>query len=330
MATGSKRAVVSAVVGNGLVALAKGIAFAMTGSAAMLSEALHSVADTMNQILLLIGVTTSHRAATPDFPFGFGAERAVWSLTSAVGIFFLGCGVTVYHGVESLLHPSPLSDLHVAVAVLLLSLVIEGTVLGIALRAVRQAADGRPLLTFLRREADPTAVAVVLEDSAACLGVLLAMAGIILSRVTGNQMWDAVASILVGLLLGAIAIWLIARSRALLLGPAIPTDKRERVERILTSSPVVAKVVRLKTRVLDTETYRVAADIEFSGDHIASDLEELLRRSWDEIDGWEDFRAFAGRYADAVVEHLGDEIDAIEAAIQREIPRARFLDIETE
>jgi zinc transporter 9 len=330
MAAGSRRAVAAAIAGNGIVALAKLVAFLLTGSAAMLSESLHSVADTMNQVLLMIGINRSTRRADPQFPFGYGAERAVWALMSAVGIFFLGCGVTLYHGVSALIHPHQLTDLWVAVAVLVISLLIEGYVLMVAVRAVYQAAGSQSFWRYLRHEADPTVVAVVLEDSVACLGVLIAMLGIALSHLTGTTAWDAIASILIGLLLGAIAICLIARSRRLLVGPAVPPEVHQQIRRIITSHRSVEKIINLRTRVLDTETYRVAADLEFDGEQLAEKLEAGLRQAYTEISSYEDFRAFATHYADDVVEALGDEIDAMEEEIRQQVPKARYLDIETE
>ena len=210
MAKGSKLAVGAAIAGNSVVMVGKFVAFWFTGSAAMLSEALHSVADVLNQILLMVGIVRS--SAPPDrfFPFGYGAERYVWALMSAVGIFFLGCGVTIYHGINSLLHPHPLESLGWAVGALLIALVIEGYVLWVAIKAVRGQAQGKPFFRYLRQEADLSAVAVILEDTAACFGVLLALGGILLTRYTGQPYWDAVASIAIGLLLGAVAIWLLA------------------------------------------------------------------------------------------------------------------------
>lgn len=326
----SRRAVAAAIVGNALVALAKLIAFLITGSAAMLSESLHSIADTMNQVLLMIGITRSTRRADRQFPFGYGAERAVWALMSAVGIFFLGCGVTLYHGVSALLHPHQLTDLGVAVVVLVISLLIEGYVLIVAVRAVRQAAGKQPFWRYLRREADPTVVAVVLEDSVACLGVLIAMTGIILSRLTGITAWDAIASILIGLLLGAIAIWLVARSRRLLVGPAVSPEVNQQIRRIIAGHPAVERIAGLRTRILDSETYRVSADLEFDGERLAEKLEAGLRQAYSEISSYEDFKAFATHYADELIEALGDEIDAMEDEIRQQIPKARYLDIETE
>lgn len=330
MAAGSKRAVGAAIAGNSMLTVAKLVAFLVTGSAAMLSEALHSLADTMNQVLLMIGIRRSTRAANPHFPFGYGAERAVWALMSAVGIFFLGCGVTLYHGVHTLLHPKPLQDLRVALVVLLVSFVVEAAVLVIAVRTVRQNSQGRPFFRYLWREADPTTTAVVLEDSAACLGVIFALIGIALVTLTGNPVWDAAASIAVALLLGAIAIWLVARSRYLLVGPAVPVDVRQRIREIVASSPVVEQIVLLRTRVLDTESFRVSADVEFDGEVLADLLEEDLRAAYPKISSYEEFRSFAARYADRLIERLGDEVDTIEAAIQQEFPKARYLDIEAE
>jgi zinc transporter 9 len=330
MALGSKTAVGAAIVGNSALTVGKFTAFLATGSAAMLSESMHSLADTLNQLLLMVGITRSTRRADPRFPFGYGAERAVWALMSGVGIFFLGCGVTVYHGVLNLLHPRHLQDLGVALLVLIVSLIVEGAVLVIALKTVARNAGDRPFFPYLRYEADPTTAAVVMEDSAACLGVLLALAGIGLSRLTGNPQWDALASILIGLLLGAIALWLVARSRYLLVGPAVPRRDQERIRSILANNPMVEKIVNLRTRVMDTETYRVAADVEFAGEALAAEFEETLQEDYDNIEDFQAFKAFAARFADQVVERLGDEIDDIENTIRREVPKARYLDIETE
>ncbi|MCP4895625.1 MAG: cation diffusion facilitator family transporter [bacterium] len=326
----SFKAVSSAIVGNTFLTIAKLAVFLTTGSAAMLSEFFHSLADTLNQVLLLVGLKRSERRADADFPFGYGAERHVWALMSAVGIFFLGCGVTLYHGIHRLLHPGMLGNLTWAIGVLALSLIVEGWVLIIAVRNVRIEANGEPFMPYLRHEADPTAAAVVLEDAAACLGVIIALGGIALSYITGSARWDAVASILIGLLLGAVALWLIMRNRHVLVGPAIPPQTRQRIREILATHPAVERIAFLRTRIVDSETYRVAAEIDFAGDVLASKLEDSLRSEYEAISSWEDFRAFAARYADQVVDVLGDEIDVIEDKIRKEFPKARYLDIEAD
>ncbi len=330
MAHGSRLAVGAAIAGNSVVMVAKFVVFGFTGSAAMLSESLHSVADVLNQILLMVGIVRANRKADRRFQFGYGAERAIWALMSAVGIFFLGAGVTIYHGVTRLLHPHELEELGLAIAVLVASFFIEAFVLYIALKAAKRGARGASLWAYLRRDAEPGTVAVILEDGAACTGILIALAGIVLTRVTGQLYWDAVASITIGVLLGAVAAWLIARNHELLMGPAIPVEVQERIQRIVTANPAVHKIVRLRTRMLDTETYRVAADVEFSGDALAAKLEDKLRAAYPGIESYDDFRAFAADFAEEVVEKLGDEVDAIEDEIQRTVPKARYLDIEAE
>ena len=327
---GSTGAVAAAIAGNATVMLAKFVAFLFTGSGAMLSETIHTLADLLNQILLMVGIVQSSRQPDDSYEYGYQAVRYVWALISAVGIFFLGCGVTIYHGIQTLLHPHVLSDLGWALGVLLFSLVLEGVVLLIAIRTARHQAGGRPLMKFLREEADPAVVAVVLEDAAACLGILVAMFAILLTRMTGETYWDALGSITIGLLLGAVAIWLIRRNAQLLVGSSIPSPIREQVLRIIEQDPAVEEVVDLKTRILDTETYRIKADIRFEGDVLAEKLRPQLQSAYDNIRTYEEFEKFALELGDDVVELLAEKIDTIERRIRRQVPQAKHMDLEAE
>jgi len=327
---GSKGAVSAAIAGNATVMLAKFVAYLFTGSGAMLSEAIHTLADLLNQMLLMVGIVRSSRQPDDSYEYGYHSARYVWALISAVGIFFLGCGVTIYHGFQTLLHPHTLSDLSWALGVLLFSLALEGAVLWIALRTARRQAGGRPLLKFLRDEADPAVVAVVLEDAAACLGILIAMLAITLARWTGETYWDALGSITIGLLLGAVAIWLIRRNAQLLVGSSIPAPIRAQVLRIIEQNPAVEEVVDLKTRILDTETYRIKADIRFEGEVLANKLRPQLREVYENIHTYEGFEKFALEFGDEVVELLAEEIDTIERRIRRQVPQARHMDLEAE
>ena len=332
MATqGSKGAVIAAIAGNSLVMLAKFIGWGVTASTSMLSEAIHTAADLLNQILLFVGIVRSGKSADPDFDYGYAAERYVWALISAVGIFFLGCGVTVYHGIHSLMdsHHEVKSSAW-AIGVLLFALAVEGYVLWVAVKAAIKQADGQPFFQFLRTEADPATVAVVLEDSAACLGVLIALAAIVMAQVTGHAIWDAIGSITIGLLLGLIAIWLIYRNTQLLVGASIPPKIRQQVEQIINANPAVEEIVDMKTRVLDTETYRIKADIRFDGEALADKLRPQVDAAYENIKTPEDLRKFAKSFADDVVELLADEIDAIEKKIQQEIPKAQHMDLEAD
>ena len=180
MAGGSKLAVYSAIGGNTVVTIAKASAFAMTGSAAMLSEAIHSFADVSNQCLLAFGIKKSEKTADGQHPYGYARDRYIWTLISAVGIFFIGCGVTVYHGVHTLMEPQAISDYKVAFAVLLFAFIVEGLVLWYAVKAIGKEAKSMDLslIEYVKAGTDPTGTAVLLEDSAAMLGVVIASIGI--------------------------------------------------------------------------------------------------------------------------------------------------------
>ena len=329
-ADGSRASVLAALGGNTVVMVAKFIGFFMTGSGAMLGEAVHTLADVMNQILLFIGIERSAKAADAQHHYGYQRERYVWALMSAVGIFFLGCGVTVYHGVSSLLHPHAIESVGWAVAVLIFALLVEGGVLAFAVRLMWRARGDVPFWEYVRTRADPSAVAVLLEDGAACVGVLIALAAIGLTALTGQVWFDAVGSILIGLLLGAVAIWLIARNHELLVGRAAPKEAARRIREVLAQRATVGQVVNLKSRMIDAQTYDVLVGIDFEGEQFAKRLEPMLREAWPGLEGWEDFRAFAARYADAVMDELGREVDELEAAIMEAVPEVKHIDLEPE
>ena len=296
----------------------------------MMSEAIHTAADLLNQILLYIGIVRSTKSADPDFDYGYAAERYVWALISAVGIFFLGCGVSVFHGVSALFEHHEVKSSATAIGVLIFALFVEGYVLWVAVKAVLDQAEGKPFFTYMRTEADPATVAVVLEDAAACLGVIIAMIAIIMAQVTGHAYWDAIGSITIGVLLGLIAVWLIYRNTQLLVGSSIPPKIRDQVRRIIDANPAVEEIVDMKTRILDTETYRIKADIRFDGEALAEKLKPQVDAAFGSIKTPEDLHKFAKEYADDVVELLADEIDAIEKKIQQEVPKARHMDLEAD
>ena len=326
----SKGAVIAAIIGNTFVMIAKFVAWLSTGSGAMFSEGVHTFADVLNQILLLVGIKQSAHGADATFAYGYSAERYVWALISAVGIFFLGCGVTIYHGVHSLMHPEEMKNYGWAIGVLTVSFFVEFYVLMVAVRSARKASEGKPFIPFLRKEADPAVVAVILEDSAACLGVLIALAAIGLTLLTGKLWWDAVGSIAIGLLLGLVAFWLIHRNRSILIGESVPPHIRTQLLRILNENPAVEEVVDLRTRIMDTSTYRIKADIHFDGSALAEQKRHELRDEYERIKSYDDFEAFAIQYADEIVDLLATEIDNIERSIREEIPQAEHMDLEAD
>jgi len=328
MADSSKTSVLAAIAGNSFIFVAKSVGFVVTGSAAMLSEAIHTFADLLNQILLFIGITRSEREADTEFPVGYGRERYIWALISAVGIFFLGCGVTLYHGVTGLFHPHKLESPGWAIGVLCLSFVIEFAVLVFAYRALKKEAAGKPFLKYVRTEADPSAAAVLMEDAAACLGVLFALTALGLTSWTGALYWDSIGSIAIGLLLGVVAIALIVRNHQLLIGPAVPVDVRQTIHRILREHPTVERVVKMRASVIDLDNYDITATVDFDGPKIAERIELKLTEALKTSET--DPKALALEVTEDVLSAVGEEIDRIEEAIRREVPQAIHLDIEAD
>lgn len=330
MAAGSKSAVVFAVVGNGFLTVAKLIAFLLSGSGAMLSEAIHSFADTANQILLMIGIGRSDRPATAAFHYGFGAERFFFALMSAVGIFILGAGVTVYHGVHSLLHPG---ELHVGAldyAVLGLALVIEGYVLSKAIGVANQQRGNTPMLTFLRESSDPTLAAILLEDGAACLGVVIAVGGLLLAQTTGNTMYDSLATLAIGLLLGLVAIWLGYKNRGLILGRSIPKAMQDEVYSYLLEQPSVEKIASVKTRIIGAGTFRYQAEIDWDGAQMGEQQLAWVEEQLGGVKTQDDMRRFSRDFGARMTFAVAAEVDRIEAELRQRHPELVHLDFESD
>ncbi|RYZ36824.1 MAG: cation diffusion facilitator family transporter [Myxococcaceae bacterium] len=327
----SLKAVIVALSGNVLVTLIKFIAFLLSGSGAMLSEAIHSAADTGNQVLLFLGLKRAARVEDESHPYGYGGERFIFGILSASGIFFVGCGVTVYHGIQSLLHPHVAETGVVTFAVLGASFLIEGGVLLFAVLGLRKQAKavGDTFFLFVRHKADPASVAILLEDGAAVLGLVLATGGIALAHVTANPVWDALASLTVGVLLGLIAVYLMVENRELLLGRSVPPDVEQRFEDLLRARPSLADLHDVKTRQLTPESYQFKAELRFSEAFVAARLAEALPAQGVPQQGAERDRVLT-EAARHLIRTLSEEIDAIEAEVRRVIPQAKHIDLELE
>jgi solute carrier family 30 (zinc transporter), member 9 len=325
----SVKAVLVALSGNALVTLIKFIAFALSGSGAMLSEAIHSAADTGNQLLLFFGLKRGTRKRDEEFQYGYGGERFIFGILSAAGIFFVGCGVTVYHGISSLLHPHTPEIGPVTFGVLGVSFLIEGGVLLYAVRGVLQRSRGTGFWRYVRERADPATVAILLEDGAAVLGLLLAAGGITLAYVTGNPLWDSAASIIVGVLLGLIALYLVLENRELLLGRAVPDEVLERFVTLVRARPGIASIHDVKTRQLTPELYQLKAEIRLHPALLADRLSVLLPPGAP-IPTGEAYAQLLQELARSALQGVSDEIDAIEHAVQRVIPEAQHIDLEVD
>ena len=334
MASGSKKAVYSAIIANSIVGVAKFVGFFFSGSGALLSEGIHSLADVSNQILLAIGLARSEREPTPEHPYGYGREAFLFALISAVGIFWFGCGVTLYHGISGLLHPHEVEAPQLAMGILIFSVVVESITLWIAFKVVLDSAKeaGMGFREYLTKGSDPMGVAVLLEDGAAVFGVLLAMATLGLSMVTHNPIWDAVGSTLIAILLGAVAIFLVLRNRTMLLEPSISTEQRSQVLDVLDQDPVVESVHDVKTTVIGTNQVRFKAEIDFDGAVIAQKYLKTqdLNALQEQLQSSETLEPFLVEYGNHIVDALGDEIDRLEKKIQQTLPSIKHVDIEAD
>jgi cation diffusion facilitator family transporter len=277
---------------NLAIAVAKLVAGFLTGSSAMLAEGAHSVADTVNQLFLLTALSRSKKPADAQHPFGYGMERYFWSLLAAVGIFVLGAGFSIYEGIHSLLHPEPVESVVVAYVVLGVSFLFEGASwLKAVLQLRREAGDrGVGVFQHVFTTPDPTVKTVAFEDTAALVGILLAVLGITLHVVTGSGVWDGLASIAIGVLLVGVAVSLGSSSKRNLIGEAMPPSVRDGLTEIINDSVGVTVVVELLTMRLGPGDVLVAArvDVEdtFTGDdleRVADAVERRIRDRYPEV-----------------------------------------------
>jgi len=264
----STRTVVLALGANVLIAAAKTAAAVITGAASMLAEAAHSWADTGNEVFLLVAQRRAARAPDTTHPFGYGREVYVWSMFAAIGLFAVGAGVSVTHGIQELADPEPASDFVVAYVVLGISLVLEGVSFLQALRQSRAEARRRDrgVLEQVLATSDPTVRAVFAEDAAALIGIVIASAGIAAHEVTGSTVPDAVGSILVGLLLGFVAFVLIQRNLQLIVGEAVDPALQAAALRRLLAMPQVARVTKLRLEIAGARRVFLTGAVDLAGE----------------------------------------------------------------
>jgi cation diffusion facilitator family transporter len=275
----SLRTVVIAFAANLLVAVAKSGAAVLTGSASILAEAVHSWADAGNEVFLIIASRRSRRPPDRAHPLGHGREAYVWSLLAALGLFVVGAAVSVTHGVQELSHPSPASDFAVGYVVLAVSFVLEGISFLRSVQQARRTADlmERDLLGAVLATSDPTLRAVFAEDSAALIGLVIAALGLGAHELTGSSTPDAIGSILVGVLLAAVAIVLIDRNRQFLIGEEANPRLRAAAIRTLLAQPEVARVTYLRLEFVGPRLVSVIGDVDLTGDETESNVAVRLR-----------------------------------------------------
>jgi len=286
-ADGSVRSVLTALGANLGVAVAKFVAAAITGSVSLLAEGVHSVADSGNQVLLLVGGRRSRRAPSELHPFGYARRRYIYAFLVAVVLFTLGGLYALYEGYHKILDPHPLSSPLVAVAVLVIAMALEGYALRTAIREANRTRGARGWLHFVRRARAPELPVLLLEDSGALVGLTLALIGVGLTVLTGNGIFDGIASLCIGALLATIAVLLARETTSLLIGEAAVPEQISTIDAALRSAPGVDRVIHLRTVHLGPDELLVAAKIAVSGradgEDIATTIDDAEARVRDAL-----------------------------------------------
>lgn len=323
--------VVAALVGNFTITILKTIGFVLSGSSSLFSEAIHSFADTANQALLMVGIMKSRRAPDEDSSYGYGLERFFWALISACGVFFVGAGITVYHGVATLLHPEELVFRQEVFIILAVSFVIEFFTLTIAFRELWKGREVGANLSETLRDGDPTVLAVVYEDGVAVLGVLVATVSVGLAYITGNPVWDSVGSIVIGILLAWVAVVLILKNKRFLVEKSIPEDVKERIIELLLADPMIERVYDFKSSVVELGKYRAKCEVEVNGSALFKEVSNgaMLKDDYEAVKGdYGEFVRFCVEFTDRVPRVIGTRIDELEERIKKDMPTVRHIDIE--
>jgi cation diffusion facilitator family transporter len=291
---GSVRAIFYALGANFGIAVSKFAAAAWTGSGSMLAEAIHSTADCANQLLLLLGMREAKRPESPDHPLGHHRAAYFWSMVVALLLFFMGGAFSVYEGIERILHPQPLQNGLIAMAVLGIAVVLEAFSLAGAMREIRKIARGKPFLRWFRESRQSELMVVAGEDIAALAGLMLAFLAVAAAVVTGNPLWDALGTLSVGIVLMIIAIAIMIEVKGLIVGESAVPEQRAEIEAFVAAQPEVAKVFNVITlawgdRLVIAVKARMAGDDTITG-------AEMVRR-----------------------------INAVEARMQERFPAARWV-----
>lgn len=308
----SKPVIYAAMGGNLLIAVTKFVAATITGSSAMLSEGIHSVVDTGNQILLLLGMKRAKRPPSPQFPFGHGKEIYFWSFVVALLIFAIGSGVSLYEGVIHILHPEPIESPLVNYVVLGLGILFEGASWAFALNEFRKTKGKWGYVEAVHRGKDPSMFVVIFEDSAALLGLMVALAGVALSQWTGILLFDGIASVIIGLLLGGTAIWLAKETKSLLIGESANQNVVENIRQLAGSADGVEGVNEVLTMHMGPNFILVNLSVRFARGATAEQIERTIVRLDREIKQAHDSvkRVFVEAEARAGVDEIPPESHA--------------------
>ena len=276
MAGNSNRAIIAALIANLGIAIAKFAGFLITASSSLLAESIHSVADTGNQALLLLGGRQAKKEATEEHPFGFGRERYFWAFVVAVVLFSLGSVFAIFEGIEKLRHPHELESAEVAIAILLVAIVLEGWSFRTAVVESRPLKGDLSWWQFIRRAKQPELPVVLLEDFGALTGLLIALIAIGLTIVTDDGMWDALGTLTIGALLGVIAFVLAHEMKSLLIGESATKFVRDKIDAAINESPATVALIHIRTQHLGPDELLVGAKIDFGATLTSAELAKAI------------------------------------------------------
>jgi cation diffusion facilitator family transporter len=285
MASGSKKVIYAALIANGIIAVIKFIAAAITGSSAMFSEGIHTTVDTSNQLLLLLGLKKAKKPADKTHPFGYGKEIYFWSFIVAIMVFAVGAGFSIYEGIHSVMDPHPVENVLVSYGVLGIAMIFTGIAWYFARKEFKQIKGNQGYFEAVSKEKNPTTFVVLFEDSAALLGLFVAVSGIALSQWTGNPLFDGIASIIIGFILGGTAFWLAYETKSLLIGESAKTDVIDGVEQVIDSYPPITQVNEVLTLHMGPSYILLTVSVNFKDDLNTGQIEATIEELTDQIKG---------------------------------------------
>ncbi|MGW0737893.1 cation diffusion facilitator family transporter [Streptomyces sp. NPDC002851] len=282
-ASGGTKAIVAALAANLAIAAAKFVAFLFSGSSSMLAESVHSVADSGNQGLLLLGGKKAKREATPQHPFGYGRERYIYAFLVSIVLFSVGGMFAIYEGYEKIKHPHEIESWYWPVGVLVFAIIAEAFSFRTAIKESNALRGKRSWKEFVRHAKAPELPVVLLEDLGALVGLVLALVGVSLALATGNGVWDGIGTLCIGVLLILIAIILAVETKSLLLGEAAGVEEVEKIEQSLVDGDTVTSIIHMRTLHLGPEELLVAAKIAVRHDITAPEIANAINAAEDRI-----------------------------------------------
>lgn len=282
-ASGGTKAIVAALAANLSIAVAKFVAFLFSGSSSMLAESVHSLADSGNQGLLLLGGRKAKREATPQHPFGYGRERYIYAFLVSIVLFSVGGMFAIYEGYEKIKHPHAIENWYWPVGVLTFAIIAEVFSFRMAIKESNEVRGDLTWTQFVRRSKAPELPVVLLEDLGALVGLILALAGVSLALATGDGVWDGIGTLCIGVLLIVIAIVLAAETKSLLLGESAGVDEVRKIEEVLVDGDTVTRIIHMRTLHLGPDELLVAAKIAVPNDDTAADIARSINAAEERI-----------------------------------------------